>query len=68
MLTTIALIDNSPKNWRKFYGGMIRDAMIEYAEFTKNYSTSGEKSGEKSGNKNGQLKGCPMVNRKAGFI
>lgn len=42
--------------------------MIEYAEFTKNYSTSGEKSGEKSGNKNGQLKGCPMVNRKAGFI
>ncbi|MER5230812.1 hypothetical protein KDV93_12685 [Serratia ureilytica] len=64
MLTTIALIDNSPKNWRKFYGGMIRDAMIEYAEFTKNYSTSGEKSG----NKNGQLKGCPMVNRKVGFI
>jgi hypothetical protein len=43
---------------------MIRDAMIEYAEFTKNYSTSGEKNG----NKNGQLKGCPMVNRKAGFI
>lgn len=38
--------------------------MIEYAEFTKNYSTHDGKSG----NKNGQLKGCPMVNLKTGFI
>jgi hypothetical protein len=31
-------IDNSPKNWRKFYGWIGVDAMIEYAKFTKNYS------------------------------
>ncbi|MEE4482093.1 hypothetical protein V2T44_03810 [Serratia ficaria] len=58
MATITARIDNSPKNWRKFYGGMIADAMIEYAVFTKNYSTGGRGGA----NKNGQLKGCPMVN------
>ncbi|MEX5715853.1 hypothetical protein IC615_18670 [Serratia ureilytica] len=49
MLTTIALIDNSPKNWRKFYGGMIRDAMIEYAEFTKTIQRAAKRAAIKTG-------------------
>ncbi|EKF64262.1 hypothetical protein B194_2796 [Serratia plymuthica A30] len=38
-MTITEQIDNSPKNRRKFYGWIVADAMIEYAEFTKNYST-----------------------------
>ncbi|WP_214609630.1 hypothetical protein [Serratia inhibens] len=48
-MTITEQIDNSPKNRRKFYGWIVTDAMIEYAEFTKNYSTGGAVSGIKTG-------------------
>ncbi|WP_346825194.1 hypothetical protein [Serratia inhibens] len=63
-MTITEQIDNSPKNRRKFYGWIVTDAMIEYAEFTKNYSTGGAVCGKK----NGQLNGCPRVNREVRFI
>jgi len=63
-MTITEQIDNSPKNRRKFYGWIVTDAMIEYAEFTKNYSTGG---GGKL-QKNGQLNGCPRVNREVKLI
>ncbi|UTN94467.1 MULTISPECIES: hypothetical protein [Serratia] len=49
-MTITEQIDNSPKNRRKFYGWIVADAMIEYAEFTKNYSTGGGLSAKKTGN------------------
>ncbi|MGO3568777.1 hypothetical protein [Serratia grimesii] len=57
-------IDNSPKNWRKFYGWIGVDAMIEYAKFTKNYSIGCGNMRQKKG----QLNGCPMVNPKVELI
>ncbi|WP_434460237.1 hypothetical protein ACMV5L_13905 [Serratia plymuthica] len=63
-MTITEQIANSPKNRRKFYGWIVADAMIEYAEFTKNYSTARVANRQK----NGQPNGCPRVNREVKLI